>query len=407
MDMSTLKRSNEASSNQEENGSEAIQAKRPRAEQVEEDVTVDEREITRSYVAGSRKSPLAVIQTESIVCAMKKVFPDFDFPIKTMQTLGDRILHLALPKIGEKGLFTRDLENALNEKRVDFLVHSLKDLPTTMPEGMALGCVYRRDNPFDCVIFNSKHAGKKLEDLPPNSVIGTSSLRRVAQLKRKYPGLVFHSVRGNLNTRLRKLQDEGLYDAIILAKAGIDRMGWGDKCGQILEKEIAYAIGQGAMAIEIRDDDKMMMQKLGEITDIKTLLTVVAERAFMRTLDGGCSTPVGCNVDFEDGTLTLRGVCMSVDGKEAVEDTLSAPITYTLSRPEGEKQKEYFVSNVGVVCDTLYRHEYEKAEKLGDDVAQLLITKGADEILKAVKLAIPNVTNIQIPISNSGTMKFV
>ena len=105
--------------------------------------------------------------------------------------------------------------------------------------------------------------------------------------------------------------------------------------------------------------------------------------------------------------LTLRGVCMSVDGKEAVEDTLSAPITYTLSRPEGEKQKEYFVSNVGVVCDTLYRHEYEKAEKLGDDVAQLLITKGADEILKAVKLAIPNVTNIQIPISNSGTMKFV
>jgi len=313
MDSSTLKRS--ASTLDEEK----VESKRTRQEE-QEDVVVeveDRREVEGKYVAGSRKSPLAVIQTESIVRALKKIYPDFDFPIETMQTLGDRILHLALPKIGEKGLFTKELENALNEKRVDFLVHSLKDLPTRMPEGMALGCVYKRDNPYDCVIFNSKHDGKELKDLPPNSVIGTSSLRRVAQLKRKYPSLVFQSVRGNLNTRLRKLQEEGLYDAIILAKAGIDRMGWGDKCGQILDKEISYAVGQGAMAIEIRDDDVLMMKKLGEITDIKTLLTVTTERAFMRTLDGGCSTPVGCNAVFKDGKLSLRGVCMSVDGKDA------------------------------------------------------------------------------------------
>jgi len=402
MDSSTLKRS--ASTLDEEK----VEPKRTRQE--EEEVVVEEedrREMERKYVAGSRKSPLAVIQTESIVRALKRIYPDFDFPIETMQTLGDRILHLALPKIGEKGLFTKELENALNEKRVDFLVHSLKDLPTRMPEGMALGCVYKRDNPYDCVIFNSKHAGKELKDLPPNSVIGTSSLRRVAQLKRKYPSLVFQSVRGNLNTRLRKLQDEGLYDAVILAKAGIDRMGWGDKCGQILDKEISYAVGQGAMAIEIRDDDVMMMKKLGDITDMKTLLTVATERAFMRTLDGGCSTPVGCNAVFKDGKLFLRGVCMSVDGKEAVEDELSSPITYDLPRPSDEKEKSYFVSNVGVVCDTLYRDEYEKAEKLGDDVAQKLIEKGADEILRIVKLAIPNVANIQLPVSNSGTMKFV
>jgi len=396
MDSSTLKRS--ASTLDEEK----VESKRTRQEEQE-----DRREVEGKYVAGSRKSPLAVIQTESIVRALKKIYPDFDFPIETMQTLGDRILHLALPKIGEKGLFTKELENALNEKRVDFLVHSLKDLPTRMPEGMALGCVYKRDNPYDCVIFNSKHDGKELKDLPPNSVIGTSSLRRVAQLKRKYPSLVFQSVRGNLNTRLRKLQEEGLYDAIILAKAGIDRMGWGDKCGQILDKEISYAVGQGAMAIEIRDDDVLMMKKLGEITDIKTLLTVTTERAFMRTLDGGCSTPVGCNAVFKDGKLSLRGVCMSVDGKDAVEDELSSPISYDLPRPSDEKEKSYFVSNVGVVCDTLYRDEYEKAEKLGDDVAQKLIEKGADEILRIVKLAIPNVANIQLPVSNSGTMKFV
>jgi len=403
MDSSTLKRS--ASTLDEEK----VESKRTRQEE-QEDVVVeveDRREVEGKYVAGSRKSPLAVIQTESIVRALKKIYPDFDFPIETMQTLGDRILHLALPKIGEKGLFTKELENALNEKRVDFLVHSLKDLPTRMPEGMALGCVYKRDNPYDCVIFNSKHDGKELKDLPPNSVIGTSSLRRVAQLKRKYPSLVFQSVRGNLNTRLRKLQEEGLYDAIILAKAGIDRMGWGDKCGQILDKEISYAVGQGAMAIEIRDDDVLMMKKLGEITDIKTLLTVTTERAFMRTLDGGCSTPVGCNAVFKDGKLSLRGVCMSVDGKDAVEDELSSPISYDLPRPSDEKEKSYFVSNVGVVCDTLYRDEYEKAEKLGDDVAQKLIEKGADEILRIVKLAIPNVANIQLPVSNSGTMKFV
>jgi len=377
-----------------------VQPKRSRS-------NVDERELTQSCVAGSRKSPLAVTQTNTIVAALKKIHPDYDFPIETMQTLGDRILHLALPKIGQKGLFTKDLENALNEKRVDFLVHSLKDLPTKMPEGMALGCVFKRDNPFDCVIFHSKHAGKKLEDLAPNSVIGTSSLRRVAQLKRKYPTLIFQSVRGNLNTRLRKLEEDGIYDAIILAKAGIDRMNWTEKIGQILEEEIAYAVGQGAMAVEIRDDDQFMMKVLSKITDMKTMLTVIAERAFMRKLDGGCSTPVGCNVTYEDGMLHLRGVCLSVDGKDCVEDRMSAPINFDLPRPEGEKEKTFFVSNVGVVVDTLYKNEYEKATKLGNDVATKLIELGADEILKTVKLAIPNVANIQLPVANSGTMKFV
>lgn len=392
MDVSPLKRK---SPNQDVN-----EAKKSRSD-------VDVRQETYTIKAGSRKSPLAVTQTETVVSALRKLNPDFDFPIETMQTLGDRILHLALPKIGEKGLFTKDLEIALSEKRVDFLVHSLKDLPTKMPESMALGCVYKRDNPYDCVIFHSKHSGKTLADLPPNSVIGTSSLRRVAQLKRKFPSLVFHSVRGNLNTRLRKLENECLYDAIILAKAGIDRMGWTEKIGQILQNEMSYAIGQGAMAVEIRDDDEYMMKVFGEITDMKTLLTVSAERAFMRKLDGGCSTPVGCNCDFKDGKLYLHGVCLSVDGKEFVEGKLSVPLSYELPRPDGEKEKSYFVSDVGMVVDKVYKEEYTKAVKLGDDVALKLIELGADEILRTVKLALPSVANIQLPVaSNSGSMRF-
>lgn len=367
---------------------------------------VDVRQETFTIKAGSRKSPLAVTQTNTIVAALKKINPDFDFPIETMQTLGDKILHLALPKIGEKGLFTKELENALNERRVDFLVHSLKDLPTRMPEEMAIGCVFRRDNPYDCAIFHSKHAGKKLSDLPPNSIIGTSSLRRVAQLKRIFPSLVFQSVRGNLNTRLRKLEEESMYDAIILAKAGIDRMGWTERIGQILKDEMAYAIGQGAMAVEIRSDDEYMMKVLGDINDMKTLLTVSAERAFMRKLDGGCSTPVGCNAEFKDGKLHMRGVCLSVDGKDCVEDEMSAPISYELPRPDGEKEKSYFVCEYGVVCDSIYRNEYTKAVKLGDELALSLISQGADEILRTVKEAIPNVANIQLPVSNSSTMKF-
>jgi len=369
---------------------------------------VDVRDETYTIKAGSRKSPLAVTQTNTIVNALKTLNPDYDFPIETMQTLGDRILHLALPKIGGKGLFTKDLEIALSEKRVDFLVHSLKDCPTKMPEGMALGCVYKRDNPYDCVIFHSKHNGKTLSDLPPDSIIGTSSLRRVAQLKRRFPSLVFQSVRGNLNTRLRKLEDECLYDAIILAKAGVDRMGWTERIGQILKDEMAYAVGQGAMAVEIRDDDKYMMKVLGGITDMKTLLTVSAERAFMRKLDGGCSTPVGCNAEFKDGKFYLRGVCLSVDGKDYVEDTLSTTISYDLPRPADEKEKTYFVSDTGCVCDTLYKDEYTKAVKLGNDVALRLIELGADEILRVVKESLPgqNVTNIQLPVANSSSMKF-
>merc|ERR1712168_1220558 len=161
-----------------------------------------------TIAVGSRKRTLAVIQTTTIMKLLQNKFPSLQLKMVTMETLGDKILNIALPKIGEKSLFTKDLEVALEQKRVQFLVHSLKDLPTTLPPNMAIGAIIERDNPWDCVLFHPKHKGKVLSDLPADSVVGTSSLRRIAQLKRHFPHLQFKSVRGNLNTRLKKLEEE-------------------------------------------------------------------------------------------------------------------------------------------------------------------------------------------------------
>lgn len=362
---------------------------------------VNEREDNNTVRVGSRKSPLALIQTNSIIKALKGRNPDAVFELETMETLGDKILSVALPKIGEKSLFTKDLEIALEEKRVDFLVHSLKDLPTTMPEGMAIGTIYKRDDPHDCVIFHSKHEGKTLKDLPKDSVIGTSSLRRVAQLKKNFPHLTFKSVRGNLNTRLRKLEEECLYDAIVLAKAGVDRMGWTEKIGQIFtEQECLYAVGQGAMAVEIRSNDKRTTNLVGELSDIETLLTVAAERAFMRTLNGGCSTPVGCYSKFTDNKLSIHGIVLNSDGSKYLEHTVENEVYKRLEQPENNI-KSYSMSPYGVLVDSLYKNELDKAERLGDELASKLIELGANEILKEVRAQLPQVTNIQIPTTST------
>lgn len=348
---------------------------------------------------GSRKSQLAVIQTKSIIKALEDRNPELSFEMETMDTLGDKILDIALPKFGEKSLFTKDLEIALQEKRIDFLVHSLKDLPTTMPEGMALATIYKRDDPHDCVIFHPKHKGKKLADLPEKSVIGTSSLRRVAQLKRAYGHLEFKSIRGNLNTRLRKLEKDSEYDAIVLAKAGIDRMKWGDKVDQVLtEDECLYAIGQGAMAVEVRSDDKYTSNLLGQLSDIPSLLICLAERTFMRVLNGGCSTPVGCYAKLGDNELSLHGVVLNEDGSICLEHTLKAEIKTNIPTVEGV-ENSFEMSKSGVFVDSRYMDELIKAEKLGEDLAFALKELGADEVLRDVRANLPKVTNIQIPMS--------
>ena len=349
-----------------------------------------------TIVVGSRKSNLAVIQTNTIIRKLQEKFPELKFKLNTMETLGDKILNIALPKIGEKSLFTKDLEIALANKKVEFLVHSLKDLPTTLPPEMAIGTIIERDNPYDCVLFHPKHKGKSLADLPNGSVIGTSSLRRIAQLKHKYNHLQFESVRGNLNTRLKKLEEDNVYDAIILAKAGIDRMEWTDKIGQILtEEQCLYAIGQGAVAVEIRKDDKYMQNLLGNLTHMETLLACVCERAFMRKLNGGCSTPVGCLSKIENGEMSIRGVVLSIDGNTCLDHTVNTDIKTNISQIETEKS--YTISKSGVVIDTLYLDELTSAENLGEKLAVKLIELGAGRVLAEVRANIPKVMNIQIP----------
>ncbi|KAG8569746.1 hypothetical protein GDO81_014530 [Engystomops pustulosus] len=194
---------------------------------------------------GTRKSQLARIQTDSVVEMLTNKFPEAHFEIVAMSTTGDKILDTALSKIGEKSLFTKELENALERNEVDLVVHSLKDLPTSLPPGFTIGAVCKRESPYDAVVFHPKNAEKSLESLPTNSTIGTSSLRRAAQLKKHFPHLQFKDIRGNLNTRLKKLDEHDDFSAIILAAAGLRRMGWENRIDQVLSPEqCLYAVGQ-------------------------------------------------------------------------------------------------------------------------------------------------------------------
>ncbi|XP_070203366.1 porphobilinogen deaminase-like, partial [Littorina saxatilis] len=250
----------------------------------------------RRVRVGSRKSELALIQTRTVIEHLKRRDASLKFETITMHTTGDKILDSALSKIGEKSLFTRELEEALQKKKVDFVVHSLKDLPTEIPHGLVIGAVLKRDNPHDAVVMHPKYtgSGKKLADLPPGSVIGTSALRRAAQLQRKFPNFKIENIRGNLNTRFRKLSEDGSgYDAIILAVSGLERMNWHHLIAEVLSPEdCMYAVCQGALAVECRTGDEGTLKLLANLHDLDTAICCVAERSFLRTLEGGCSVPV-------------------------------------------------------------------------------------------------------------------
>ena len=207
---------------------------------------------TRTIRIGSRKSQLALVQTHWVRDELQKQFPDLTFEVQTMDTQGDKVLDVSLSKIGDKGLFTQELEDGMLQGDIDFAVHSLKDLPTRLPAGLMLGCITEREDPADALVVHAKHQDKQLDTLPEGAVVGTSSLRRLAQLRHHYPHFTFKDIRGNLNTRLRKL-DEGEYDAIILAAAGLERLGMGDRIHQVLPPAISlHAVGQGALGIECR-----------------------------------------------------------------------------------------------------------------------------------------------------------
>ncbi|MGB5595757.1 MAG: hydroxymethylbilane synthase [Crocosphaera sp.] len=278
---------------------------------------------SRSIRIGSRKSQLALVQTYWIQEQLQKHYPGRQFDVETMSTQGDKILDVALAKIGDKGLFTKELEVAMLEKQVDFAVHSLKDLPTNLPDGLMLGCVTERVNPADALVVHEKHQDKQLDTLPEGAVIGTSSLRRLAQLRHHYPHLTFKDVRGNVNTRLAKL-DSGEYDAIILAVAGLQRLDMSDRIHQVIPDEISlHAVGQGALGIECRSEDPEILDLLKALEHPETRDRCYAERACLRELEGGCQVPIGVNTKIENDLLTLTGMVASLDGKTLLKDTIS------------------------------------------------------------------------------------
>ncbi|CAH0718509.1 unnamed protein product, partial [Brenthis ino] len=277
---------------------------------------------------GSRQSELALIQTNFVIDCLKKMYPEKEFTIVKMTTLGDRILNVSLPKIGEKSLFTKDLEDALRNDSVDFVVHSLKDLPTSLPEGLTIGAVLEREDPRDALVLREDVKDLTLSTLPEGSVIGTSSLRRTAQLRGSYPHLTVSDVRGNLNTRLRKLDASTKdYCALLLANAGLQRMGWGDRISKILPcSEMMYAVGQGALAVECRSDNEDILNMLAPFNHPETYCRVLAERSFLKTLGGGCSAPVGVSTKLKplDASfkLSITGGVWSLDGLTKIQDTM-------------------------------------------------------------------------------------
>lgn len=308
----------------------------------------------RSIRIATRKSQLALVQTHWVRDRLKEAFPDRSFEVQEMSTQGDKILDVALSKIGDKGLFTKELEVGMLEGRADFAVHSLKDLPTQLPEGLILGCVTERENPADALVVREEHKDKTLATLPEGAIIGTSSLRRLAQLRHSFSHFVFEDIRGNLNTRLAKLDaEEKQYDAIILAVAGLERLGMGDRIHQVIPADISlHAVGQGALGIECREGDEEILHLLQAISHQPTTYRALAERSFLRELEGGCQVPIGVNTVIEGETLTLTGMVAALDGKRLIKDTVSGKTT--------------------------------DAEQLGLDLAGLLRGKGAKEILDEI-----------------------
>ena len=306
----------------------------------------------RTIRIGSRKSQLALVQTYWVREELQKSFPDINFEVCAISAQGDKILDVALAKIGDKGLFTKELELGMINHEIDFAVHSLKDLPTNLPEGLVLASITERENPADALVVNTKYNKLQIDTLPIDAIIGTSSLRRLAQLRNKYPHFNFKDVRGNLNTRIAKL-DTGEYDALILAVAGLKRLGMRDRIHQVIPNDISlHAVGQGALGIECRADDAELISLLKVIEHPETRDCCLAERALLRTLEGGCQVPIGVSTRIIDDRLTLMGVVASIDGKRLVKDTI-----------------------IGTI---------EDAEQLGFLLAESLSQKGGQEILDEI-----------------------
>jgi len=300
----------------------------------------------------SRRSKLAMVQTLWVKEQLEKNIPNLEVSIEAMATQGDKILDVALAKIGDKGLFTKELEAQMLVGHADIAVHSLKDLPTNLPRGLILGCITKREDPADALVVNKKNVCYELESLPAGSIVGTSSLRRLAQLRNKYPHLVFKDIRGNVITRIEKL-DAGEFDCIILAAAGLKRLGFESRIHQIIPNEISlHAVGQGALGIECKSDAKKVLEIINVLEDKPTSQRCIAERAFLRELEGGCQVPIGVNSKIQNEQLCLTGMVASLDGERLIKDQ--------------------FIGNIN------------DPEAVGKELAKKLKLQGADEILSEI-----------------------
>ncbi|WP_455388122.1 hydroxymethylbilane synthase [Petrachloros mirabilis] len=302
-----------------------------------------------SVVLGTRGSKLAVHQSEWVQARLKELAPHVTVTLRRIQTSGDKILDVPLAKVGGKGLFVKEIEEALLSGEIDLAVHSMKDVPTELPEGLDLLCIPFREDPRDALISRD---GRMFKELPHGARIGTSSLRRQSQLLQARPDLSISMLRGNLDTRLKKLR-EGQFDAIVLAAAGLRRLGWEREITEYLAPEISLpAIGQGALGIEGRGDDLFLRSLLSGLEHAPTRTMVLAERALLRRLQGGCQVPIAALATLNGSDVTLEGLVASVDGKEIIRDTVR-----------------------GTVADP---------ESMGIELAERLLARGGDKILQAI-----------------------
>lgn len=293
---------------------------------------------------GTRASKLALWQAEFIAAELRREYLNLEVELVKIQTTGDKILNSPLAKIGGNGLFTKEIENALAENKIDLAVHSLKDVPNELPQNFKIAAVTKRANPFDAFVSNKFSA---IEEMPEGAVIGTSSLRRAAQILNFFPHLKIENLRGNVDTRLKKL-DAGNFDAIILAAAGLERLGYGERITQILT-EIIPAAGQGALALEIRADDFKTAELVKFLNDEQTFQAVKIERDFLKVIGGSCQIPVGIFASILDNKIYARAVVAALDGKKIIKDFSIAPL--------------------------------EKISTFGSDLAEKILSEGGREIL--------------------------
>lgn len=315
----------------------------------------------RTIVVGTRQSQLALTQTGQVIEALKELCRlhslPFEFEIKKIVTKGDRILDVTLSKVGGKGLFVKEIEQAMLDEEIDLAVHSMKDMPSELPEGLMNGAVPKRVDPRDALISKG---GLSLEELPQGAKVGTSSLRRASQLKAYRPDFNIEPIRGNIDSRLKKLETEG-FDAIILAAAGLFRMGWEDRITSYLPVDICLpAVGQGALGIECRENDEEVRHLLSLYNDPETAITVAAERSFLGALNGGCQIPIGAFASLVPS------------GTSAPEAESRIELTGLVGSPDGN----VILKENAAGSDP---------QLLGEEVASILKSKGAEEILSEVR----------------------